>query len=477
MSTTHEIRRTKLWLSAAAIFALGIFAPSESLAAKQRSACIAGCRTLKKDCIGQFKLQFTAAKANCKKIGGKADRKQCKHDLPPKKAEFEVGKQECVREFTENCKQCCKQDPMEDCSNTSFVVCGDGNTTGVEGCDDSNKNDGDGCSHVCQLEARCGDGTVDEDEECEADSQCLADETCVRCSCRPDCENDLDCPDDEDCVGGSCIPPLGTRTFSLGEDSTIMSSFLSSIRPGFSLGTPAGTIDLEAGVPDENGVATVTTPADGGPYLVKLDVDLKDLAQQFTICSKVVSCEGTLRCRGGANVDVEVQLDSLAESLTCEHVAKCHGVEPCCDNACEGAATNPPYTPENPWTPVTSGNVPLNRIGVNPGVDSGPGAMVLTCKVAALSAPLGTECATAAYEKTQDTVLTTGDNTARVVRHCPGTGAPAAIAPEFSMTGANFDCFQWAREDSAGALAFSIPIEEPSNLFTGDGAQAGVYDD
>ena len=50
-------------------------------------------------------------------------------------------------------------------------VCGDGQITGREECDDSNRRNDDGCSETCKLEVGvCGDGRVQEllDEQCEA---------------------------------------------------------------------------------------------------------------------------------------------------------------------------------------------------------------------------------------------------------------------------------------------------------------------
>ena len=47
------------------------------------------------------------------------------------------------------------------------AVCGDGETQArVEGCDDGNTDDGDGCSSTCVLES-CGDGVIQGAEECD----------------------------------------------------------------------------------------------------------------------------------------------------------------------------------------------------------------------------------------------------------------------------------------------------------------------
>lgn len=46
-------------------------------------------------------------------------------------------------------------------------VCGDGVLDEGEQCDDGNNVDGDGCSAECTVESYCGDGVLDEGEECD----------------------------------------------------------------------------------------------------------------------------------------------------------------------------------------------------------------------------------------------------------------------------------------------------------------------
>ena len=65
----------------------------------------------------------------------------------------------------------------EDCEATAAPVglhgcatgslCGDGVLDNDEDCDDGNRESGDGCSPQCQLEDVCGDGRVDPGEECD----------------------------------------------------------------------------------------------------------------------------------------------------------------------------------------------------------------------------------------------------------------------------------------------------------------------
>jgi cysteine-rich repeat protein len=45
--------------------------------------------------------------------------------------------------------------------------CGDGNLDEGEECDDGNNFDGDGCSAECTVEPFCGDGVLDEGEQCD----------------------------------------------------------------------------------------------------------------------------------------------------------------------------------------------------------------------------------------------------------------------------------------------------------------------
>ena len=51
--------------------------------------------------------------------------------------------------------------PAEGCQ----FNCGDGSEDALEECDDGNNIDGDGCSSLCTVEARCGDSSINSDEE------------------------------------------------------------------------------------------------------------------------------------------------------------------------------------------------------------------------------------------------------------------------------------------------------------------------
>lgn len=254
-------------------------------------------------------------------------------------------------------------------------------------------------------------------------------------------------------------PPLGRRVFSLGATS----GFYSSLVPSLKAGTPAGTMMLDAGPEDGSGHATVTL-ADG-PTIVSTAIALGGL----TLCTKIESCTGTLYCSGGANVDTTATLESLRPGLTCVHdgTHSCPTTATlCCSNACEGVG-------------VGSGNQPVRTGGVN-ATDSGAGSLLLMCQERIVSLPSATgNCATVDYSTAAITneLYTTGTSTAKVSDFCAGSGAPATKAVTFAKTGEKFDCTKWTTENSAGGLAFSIPAEEGSAQFTGDGANAGVLSD
>jgi hypothetical protein len=188
------------------------------------------------------------------------------------------------------------------------------------------------------------------------------------------------------------------------------------------------------------------------------------------LCTKIESCTGILYCNGGANVDTVAQLDSLKEGLSCVRDGSnlCADAESsvCCSNACEGVG-------------VGSGNPTTRVAGVN-STNSGAGAMLLMCRerIVPVDLPPG-DCATADFESASvtDELYTTGVSTAKVINHCAGSGAAGNRPVSFSRTGQNFDCASWTTENGPGVLAFAIPSEEGSDLFTGDGGNAGIFSD
>jgi hypothetical protein len=317
----------------------------------------------------------------------------------------------------------------------------------------------------------CGDGVVNQPpfEECDGavigncgvDEVCSGDCTCTLCGNNvidpgEDCEEHSDCTGQEVC-DDSCmcelLPPLGQRAFSLGPQSGFYATFL----PGVPIATPAGTLVLDAGSPDELGSVPVNLLAP--PYYVTTNVTL---GVPETQCWRFTSCTGTLYCSGGANVDTLTEVDSLAESEPMcirDGTNSCPDdpASVCCSNACEGVG-------------VGSGNDNVITIGVNP-TDSGAGAMALTCSVDVLTGlPYLSDCSVQDYSgaSTHTLAATTATGTSRTLNHCAGTGAGRKVVPTFVNSGGNFDCESWTTENGPGSLAIPFPSEEPSPLATGD---------
>ncbi|HVO22534.1 MAG TPA: hypothetical protein VMW56_02785 [Candidatus Margulisiibacteriota bacterium] len=264
-------------------------------------------------------------------------------------------------------------------------------------------------------------------------------------------------------------PPLGMRVFSLGSKS----AFTSSLLPGGSLGTPMGTLMLDAGGKDGSGRATVTLANPG--TLIRTDLS----AGNLTLCTKLDSCTGTLYCDGGTDVDVLNSLDSLRADLTCmrDGTHSCPATAPtppvCCSNACEGVGVGSGNSPQQTSPPPNVTPTP-----------SGAGAMLLICQQR--SVPVrpqcqgtGSCCSTVDFSTAAPATqyYTTGIDTAQVLNHCAGSGASPSKVPKIARKGTNFDCANWTTENGVGVLGFTIPAEEGDANITGDGAQAGLWSD
>ncbi len=107
--------------------------------------------------------------------------------------------------------------PIADCEadDTCQPNCGDGVVNEFEQCDDGGNEDGDGCDSVCYCEGNLvpdADGNCVEEPEpvCNNDGVCGEGETCGNCEadcdecpvCEPSCADALACGDDG--CGGSC---------------------------------------------------------------------------------------------------------------------------------------------------------------------------------------------------------------------------------------------------------------------------------
>lgn len=218
---------------------------------------------------------------------------------------------------------------------------------------------------------------------------------------------------------------------------------------------------LVAGTPDASGDATVTVT--GPDYFTTVLA-----AGGVTLCTRVDSCTGTVYCNGGVNVDVTETLDSLKTPPCVKdgtHMCPSSLSNFCCSNACEGVG-------------VGSGNPTVTKTGVNL-ADSGAGALLMDCTQESIQVnkTSGVNCSTQDYSMASPghQVYTTGSNTAVVLNHCVGSGAPANKIPTFSKTGQDFDCTNLTLGTGPGMLVFSIPTEEPSSIITGDGSNVGVF--
>jgi hypothetical protein len=222
-----------------------------------------------------------------------------------------------------------------------------------------------------------------------------------------------------------------------------------------------------------NGAAQVE--AVGTPFFVATDIQQPDW--NVRICTKVASCNGTIYCSGGANVDAVVELDSVRAGEECVRAGHCKG-QPCCENACEGFAD-----------PVGSGNRPvITRVqDVDPSApDSGAGALFLTCQQANRIIGLdgNPDCTQQEYgDRLEATIYTTGSMTARLLNHCAIAPGESGTAPDANLditaTGANFSCRGWATEGGPGVLANALPLEEPAppSFLAGDSTISVLLND
>lgn len=87
------------------------------------------------------------------------------------------------------------------------AVCGDGHRQGDEECDDDNEKSGDGCDARCRIEpapATCGDGQVDAEEDCDDGNQGSGD------GCDSECRKER-CGNSRIDAGETCDPPSASQ--------------------------------------------------------------------------------------------------------------------------------------------------------------------------------------------------------------------------------------------------------------------------
>ena len=87
------------------------------------------------------------------------------------------------------------------CEYEQLPYCGDGNLDDGEECDDGNNVNGDGCSAICEEE-----GCI-EDDDCDDNNVCNGLETCVAGLCQAG--TPLDCDDGDICTDDMCDPLTG----------------------------------------------------------------------------------------------------------------------------------------------------------------------------------------------------------------------------------------------------------------------------
>jgi hypothetical protein len=194
--------------------------------------------------------------------------------------------------------------------------------------------------------------------------------------------------------------PLGERIFSLAHPR---SALLTSVISGVDVTLDpwlSGPLRLIGGTPDANGVAPIALAEDvifGG-----------EVIDGSTLCIKLSAAgsSGSVDCDGGTAYDVRYEL--------------------------------------TPGLVITEGL----------GTDAGPGAAALNVRISPYQLGVGTtvaDCQTFHYAGGFMTVLTTATTTG--INHFPIQGGdPVSL----SAQGENFECADWAQEDSAGMFVTSL---------------------
>lgn len=127
----------------------------------------------------------------------------------------------------------------QDCDGNEDSICGDGKIGNIEGCDDGNERDGDGCSAVCAIEPQCTAGCL-ENADCDP-LACIgiprrvdgATGQCVDLQASPagrdePCSLENPCGPELACLGASiweqgawCVPQWFAKNFYSHDDQVI----------------------------------------------------------------------------------------------------------------------------------------------------------------------------------------------------------------------------------------------------------------
>jgi hypothetical protein len=232
----------------------------------------------------------------------------------------------------------------------------------------------------------------------------------------------VDCGEECDPPGAGCsftctrqARPLGTRRLTFG------GSFYSSpLGDAVSLGTLLGELDIEAGVPDDAGLASLAVT---GPTYYSAAI----LGGTFGhFCVRVDGCTGVIDCDGGSPVDVAIAQDSAGPGI------------------------------ESPADDVT---------GL--GTDSA-GAVELRCQRVRAAGPARATTAPARHTRHRPWWSTHGTHRAR-------TPAPIEVSRHARVPRRTFQLRRLAVTDGPGQLAGAYLQEE--NEQAGDVANINVIDD
>jgi hypothetical protein len=294
------------------------------------------------------------------------------------------------------------------------LYCGDALVSSGEQCDEgaANSDDPDAtCRTDCTLR-RCGDDIVDvgAGETCEAQSDCLVEQTCFAC----------------ECVNGTLLGELsfsvvpGPSASAPADDGQSTWLKVTSVVAGITNGSQGnfnpGPLLLEAGLTDDDGVATLLLKEPA-----YIGANAPSLAGGGKICFRLEqdpSANGFVDCDGGSNVNASLSVDS------------------------HGSAAN--------GTPALT---------VGGAGDSGAGAAVVRVLITgALSDDPGLDCTTADYTlaPSTQTALTTGTATSTIFNPRQG-----GTLTSLTLAGQPFDCDDWTENSGASIVLPNTNMDVP----------------